>query len=234
MRINDDFSRPVIVHASAQDWVPSPAAGVERRMLFRIGGEKARAISVVRYAPGSAFARHVHTGGEEFFVLDGVFQDDEGDYPAGSYVRNPPGTSHAPAAKDGATIFVRLWQFRSDDAVQLVRLPGEGVQVAPREGGSSAKVLFDDGCEHVRLEEWTAGARVYVENSEGLEILVVSGDLAIAGERMNPHDWARLPAGVTLEANMGVHGARVWMKLGPLIHRNMCAFEAAQDKPGGA
>ena len=82
MRINDDFTRPVIVHAGRQDWVPSPAAGVHRRMLFRIGEEKARATSIVRYAPASAFPCHTHTGGEEFVVLDGVFQDEHGDYPA--------------------------------------------------------------------------------------------------------------------------------------------------------
>ena len=68
MRINDDLTRRVIVEGSTKDWVPSPAPGVERRMLFRIGAEKARATSIVRYKPGSAFERHMHTGGEEFLV----------------------------------------------------------------------------------------------------------------------------------------------------------------------
>jgi anti-sigma factor ChrR (cupin superfamily) len=125
MRINDDMSQPVIVHAAKLDWVRSPAAGVDRRMLFRIGDEVARATSIVRYAPGSAFPRHIHTGGEEILVLDGTFQDEHGDYPAGCYFRNPPGTSHVPAAKDGCTIFVRLWQYREGDHAQIVRLPGE-------------------------------------------------------------------------------------------------------------
>src|SRR6516225_7214659 len=137
MRINDDFTRPVIVHAARQDWVASPAQGVHRRMLFRIGEEKARATSIVRYAPASAFPRHTHTGGEEFVVLDGVFQDEHGDYPAGAYIRNPPGTSHVPSSKDGCTIFVRLWQFRADDRAQTVRQPGEGHQVAPRDGATA-------------------------------------------------------------------------------------------------
>ncbi|SFU52592.1 cupin domain-containing protein [Nitrosospira multiformis] len=92
MRINDDLSQPVIVQAGKMDWRPSPAPGVDRRMLFRIGGEVARATSIVRYAPGSVFPRHTHGGGEEILVLDGVFQDEHGDYPAGSYLRNPPGT----------------------------------------------------------------------------------------------------------------------------------------------
>ncbi|RWF22421.1 MAG: cupin, partial [Mesorhizobium sp.] len=115
MRINADLSKPVIVHAGKLAWVPSPAAGVERRMLYRVGGEVARATSIVRYAPGSVFPRHTHTGGEEILVLDGTFQDEHGDYPAGSYFRNPPGTSHVPASREGCTVFVRLWQYREED-----------------------------------------------------------------------------------------------------------------------
>src|SRR3546814_7366450 len=101
MRINDDLSQPVIVHAAKLDWVPSPAVGVDRRMLFRIGGEVARATSIVRYAPGSAFPRHTHGGGEEILALEGVFQDEYGEYSAGSYFRNSPGTAHTPASAEG-------------------------------------------------------------------------------------------------------------------------------------
>ena len=90
MRINADFSKRAAVHAAQSDWARSPTPGVERRMLDRIGDEVARATSIVRYAPDSAFPPHTHGGGEEFLVLDGTFQDEHGDYPAGSYVRNPP------------------------------------------------------------------------------------------------------------------------------------------------
>lgn len=197
MRINDDFTRPVIVHGARQDWVPSPAPGVERRMLFRIGEEKARATSLVRYAPGSAFPRHTHTGGEEFVVLDGVFQDEHGDYPAGAYIRNPPGTSHVPASKDGCTIFVRLWQFRADDRAQTVRQPGEGKQVPPRTGATAATILFDDGHEEVRFEDWQADAGVTVENTKGLEFLLVGG----AWPWVARH-WSRGPGGVCRRARI--------------------------------
>jgi len=142
MRINDDLTRPVIVHAGRLDWVKSPAAGVDRRMLYRVGDEVARATSIVRYAPGSAFPRHVHSGGEEILVLEGTFQDEHGDYPAGSYFRNPPGTSHEPAAAQGCTIFVRLWQFREGDDRQIVRQPGEGEPAPLRDGAISARTLF--------------------------------------------------------------------------------------------
>jgi anti-sigma factor ChrR (cupin superfamily) len=189
MRINDDLSQPVIVHAAKLDWVPSPAAGVDRRMLFRIGGEVARATSIVRYAPGSAFPRHTHSGGEEIIVLEGVFQDEHGDYPAGSYFRNPPATSHVPASKDGCTIFVRLWQFRDGDQIQIVRQPGEGHRVEPRPGATGATVLFGDGHEDVRLEDWAPGETVAVGNQRGLEFLLLSGGLTVGGESLEPPSW---------------------------------------------
>ncbi len=224
MRINDDFSKPVIVHAARQDWLASLAPGVDRRMLFRIGEEKARATSIVRYAPGSTFPRHIHSGGEEFVVLDGVFQDEHGDYPAGSYIRNPPGTSHVPASVDGCTIFVRLWQFRASDQAQTVRLPGQGRQEMPRPGADTATLLFEDGYEQVRLERWRAKAPILVDNPQGLEFLVLSGGLLMNGEPLEHQSWGRLPAGEALIAEVGDAGAQVWMKHGPLLHADICAF----------
>ena len=84
LNLNDDFSRRVVAPIDDYAWTPSPQPGVERRMLDRVGGEVARATSVVRYAPNSRFERHVHGGGEEILVLEGVFSDEAGDYPAGT------------------------------------------------------------------------------------------------------------------------------------------------------
>ncbi|MEM7489159.1 MAG: cupin domain-containing protein, partial [Pseudomonadota bacterium] len=84
MNINDDFAQRVLIHSGDLDWVASPMPGVDRRMLDRIGDEVARATSIVRYAPDSHFSPHTHTGGEEFIVLDGVFQDEHGDFPTGT------------------------------------------------------------------------------------------------------------------------------------------------------
>ena len=89
-------------------------------MLDRIGDEVARATSIVRYASGSSFSRHEHAKGEEFLVLDGVFSDNHGDYPAGFYVRNPPGSGHAPFSKDGCRILVKLRQFDPQDLTPVV------------------------------------------------------------------------------------------------------------------
>ncbi len=222
MRIRDDLSQPVIVHAAKLDWVPSPAAGVERRMLFRIGEEVARATSIVRYAPKSAFPRHTHGGGEEIVVLEGVFQDEHGDYPTGSYFRNPPGTSHVPASEPGCTIFVRLWQFREGDQAQIVCQPGDGQSIEPRPGAARAIVLFNDGHEVVRLEDWAAGETVAVGNQRGLEFLVLSGGLTVGGETLEPRSWGRLPAGTGLKGTVGPRGAKIWIKEAPLLHPDIC------------
>lgn len=218
MQINDDQSKPAIVHAARLDWVPSPSVGVDRRMLYREGDEVARATSIVRYAPGSAFQSHVHTGGEEILVLEGTFQDEHDDYPAGSYFRNPPGTAHKPAAEDGCTIFVRLWQYRWGDDAQIVRQPGEGEEAPPRKGADAARLLFADDAERVLIEEWRPGASVTIDNERGLEFLVVSGGFTAEGETLEAQSWGRLPAGHALEAQVGPEGAKVWLKAAPLQH----------------
>ena len=103
MDLNANFKDRVVVHSEQLDWNASPMQGVDRRMLDRIGGEVARATTIVRFAPGSKFSAHTHDGGEEFIVLEGVFQDEYGDFPEGTYVRNPPTTAHTPGSAPGST-----------------------------------------------------------------------------------------------------------------------------------
>lgn len=226
MLINEDLAKRALVHAEKLDWIPSPAKGVDRRMLFRIGDEKARATSIVRYAPESSFAHHQHPGGEEFLVLDGVFQDESGDFPAGTYVRNPPGTGHAPKSDGGCTILVKLWQFKASDRERIVRRPGEGHAAALRSGVVSSTVLFEGSEERVVLEEWQAGADVGLANKEGLELLVIDGGFVEGGDGLDRWSWLRLPAGQVLNAKVGPAGARVWFKAAPLMHHDVCAFDA--------
>ena len=118
--VNADFSRRVVIATDEMPWIPSPQAGVERRLLDRIGGEVARATSLVRYAPASAFPAHDHALGEEFLVLDGVFSDEHGDYPAGTYVRNPPRSRHTPRTAPGCTILVKLRQMALSEQNRIV------------------------------------------------------------------------------------------------------------------
>lgn len=213
MNINADFSKRAVVHADRLDWVPSPMAGVERRMLDRIGDEVARATSIVRYAPGSAFSAHVHTGGEEYLVLEGVFQDEHGDFPAGSYVRNPPQSSHTPRSDEGATILVKLWQFDMDDRTQIHVDTNAQMPVAdPARPGVSVIPLFQDALEEVLIEIWSPGAAIGLPDHRGLEIFVLEGGFSEAGEDFAKNSWLRLPAGYAFSAIAARDGARVWLK----------------------
>lgn len=217
MELNADFSRRAVVHAARKPWVPSPTVGVDRRMLDRLGGEVARATSIVRYAPESRFPAHVHGGGEEILVLDGVFSDEHGDYPAGSYLRNPPTSSHSPGSRPGCVIFVKLWQFDPDDRAGL-RLDAGALAFAPsgRSVGVEIAPLHGDDREDVRLERWAPGCEVELAVSGGAELLVLDGGFTEGGERFELHSWLRLPARSTLRAKAGPDGARLWVKAGHL------------------
>lgn len=221
MELNADFSQRVLVHSADMPWQTSPSAGVERRMLDRIGGEVARATTIVRFAPGHSFSPHTHGGGEEFIVLEGVFQDEHGDYPAGTYVRNPPTTRHTPGSAQGCTIFVKLWQFDPQDRNQFRKDMTEGL--VPVAEGVKRAVLHEDAREVVTFHELSPGARLAVDAPGGIELLVLGGTLTEGGDRLGQGAWLRLPDGRALAAVAGDTGATVWMKTGHL------RFVAAPD-----
>ena len=88
--LNQDFSQRVVVNTLIEKWHTSPSSGVERLYLERDNmGEFAKASSIVIFQPGSKFDHHVHDNGEEILVLEGTFSDQNGDYPKGTYIRNP-------------------------------------------------------------------------------------------------------------------------------------------------
>lgn len=216
MNVNADFLLRVAVHAVDTPWIPSPMPGVDRRMLDRIGGEVARATTVVRYAPNSRFSAHVHTGGEEYLVLEGVFQDEHGDFPVGTYVRNPPGSRHSPKSDDGATILVKLWQFDPSDRTQVVISSTDRQPTATDCDGVEQIALYEDAYERVRIELWQPDTRVRLEGHQGMEVFVVAGGFTETGEEFGPNDWLRLPAGHVSDAVASRDGARLWVKSGHL------------------
>ncbi|MCP5082177.1 MAG: cupin [Alphaproteobacteria bacterium] len=218
MELNGDFSKRAAVHAGKMAWKASPMAGVDRRMLDRLGDEVARATSIVRFAPGSSFSPHVHTGGEEFLVLDGVFQDEHGDFPAGSYIRNPPESSHTPGSEPGCTIFVKLWQFNLADRTHVrVDTAEKPFTPDPARPGAEVLELFEDDREHVSLERWAAGSQIELDGQAGgLEVLLLDGSFAEAGETFEEQSWLRLPKGGQTTATAGDQGTRVWIKRGHL------------------
>jgi ChrR Cupin-like domain len=219
MNLNSDFCARVAVHAAQLDWMPSPIPGVDRRMLDRIGDEVARATSIVRYAPHSRFSSHTHGGGEEFLVLDGVFQDEHGDHPAGTYVRNPPTSSHTPGSEPGCTIFVKLWQFDLSDRTR-VRIDTSALSFvpSPKIPGIDFAVLYESAWELVLLERWAPGISIAVPIPGGIELVVLDGSFAEGGEEFTPLSWLRLPLDAMLQATAGQGGCKLWVKSGHLAH----------------
>ncbi|WP_300526840.1 cupin domain-containing protein [Maricaulis sp.] len=219
MELNADFAARAAVHDRDNPWRASPMAGVERKMLDRIGDEVARATSIVRYAPGSSFSRHTHGGGEEFLVLDGVFQDEHGDYPAGSYVRNPPGTSHTPGSAPGCTILVKLWQFDPQDLTQLrYQTEFPDFTADPARPGVQVQPLFASDREDVAHEIWAAASAVSIDTDGGAELYVVEGEFEEAGERFSAGSWLRLPDGYEARITTLDQPVKIWRKTGHLRH----------------
>ncbi|MEL6763038.1 MAG: cupin domain-containing protein, partial [Cyanobacteria bacterium J06607_6] len=157
MQLFADLNERAVVATHDLAWSDSPMAGVERRMIERDGAEVARATSIVRYAPNSHFSAHTHGGGEEFFVLDGTFSDEHGDYPAGTYVRNPVGSTHTPFSQDGCTILVKLWQMHPDDQQRVVVDTRTADWFPGLVDGLSVMPLHNFGSEHVALVRWAPG-----------------------------------------------------------------------------
>ena len=211
MRFNADFNKRAAIAPDDSLWVHSPEYGVDRLMLDRIGDEVARATSVVRYAVDSSFPRHEHAKGEEFFVLEGVFSDETGDYPAGSYVRNPPGSGHTPFSKPGCRILVKLRQFDADDLSQF------SIDTTDQRGWvGNTLTLHEFGPERVFMRRIEDGGRFCVDSGwAGTEIFVVSGALSFDGQAWPAESWLRFPPGdvATLTADKA---ATVWVKTGHL------------------
>ena len=216
MDVNADFTARAVVDTRGTPWIASPQVGVERKMLDRVGDEVARATSIVRYAPGSAFAPHTHELGEEFLVLSGTFEDDQGAYPAGTYVRNPPGSQHRPFSTAGCEIFVKLRQFQAGDDARVVI---DTSQAAFRPGlvpGLTVLPLHEYGSEHVALVRWAPGTRFQVHTHwGGEEILVLEGTFSDEYGDYPAGSWLRSPH-LSRHQPFSDAGCLIYVKVGHL------------------
>ncbi|WP_193370891.1 cupin domain-containing protein [Pelagibius marinus] len=200
--LNADFRRPAAMDTAKMEWQASPSPTVWRKRLDLVDGEFSRVTSVVRYDADSAFHEHGHPQGEEILVLDGVFSDEHGDYPVGTFLLNPPGFRHAPFSKDGCIIFVKLCQFPGDDREHVVvdttqaewRGAGPGVEVLPLYHDDH----YPEDITMLRLAGGTNLPADYIDASaaaKGLEIFVVSGELKEGDDRYGAGAWLREPSG---------------------------------------
>ena len=215
---NSDLSNRVVLNTSEAIWKSSPSDGVNRLYLDRADfSEYTSATSIVKFEKGSSFPSHTHPNGEEFYVLDGTFSDENGHYPKGTYVRNPHGTCHNPYSKEGCKIFVKLRQFQKDDNTRIVK------------NVSQPWNMYNDEVDYINLHEFK-NEIVYVvkfkpnskinlpfKNVGGEEILILSGSV---NENIHIYEaitWIRDPKRCFSQAHAGSNGVSLFVKSGHLF-----------------
>lgn len=216
MDIHSDYSKRVVLNHHDLPWISSPSAGVERRMLDRQGDESAKATSIVRYEAGAKFPSHVHELGEEIFVLEGVLSDETGSYPAGTYLMNPPGSSHTLFSEHGCTLFVKLRHLGTEQLEREIvdtrstpwfqgMVPGLTVMPLMRQGTGST------------LVRWAP--QTYFNPHKhygGEEIFVVEGVFEDEHGRYPAGSWIRSPH-LSLHQPFSKEGCTIFVKTGHLL-----------------
>lgn len=217
MHLHADYTQRVVLHTPELPWVDAPAPGIQRKLLDRIGDEVARATSIVRYAPGSHFPSHTHELGEEILVLDGVFSDETGDYGPGTYLKNPPGSAHAPASAPGCTLFVKLRHMDPDDTQRVVVDTATAPWYPGLVTGLSVLPLSEFGTAHTALVRWAPGTQFNPHRHYGgEEIFVVDGVFEDEHGRYPAGSWLRSPH-LSAHRPFSREGCTILVKTGHLL-----------------
>ncbi len=233
--VNADPAQRVVLDIHSIPWEDSPSGTVARRPLYREGGEMGPATSIVRYVAGGSFPPHAHPEGEEILVLEGVFSDETGDYPAGSYLLNPPGSRHSPASREGCTLFVRLRQYAGEGRERMARDTRSANWVPGLVPGLSVMPLYTSAShpDSMALVRWEPGTSFQRHaHPGGEEILVLDG--------VFEDEFGRYPAGTWIRSpHMSVHqpfsreGCLIYVRVGGLAAQPSPSAEnllnAAQD-----
>jgi len=221
MKLNADLTLRASVNIHTLSWEDSPSPGVQRLRLEQDDDRPPveRVTTVVKFAPQSAFSGHVHGGGEEFLVLEGVFSDQHADYPAGYYVRNPKGTGHAPHSDEGCTILVKLWQMRADDQQQLaINTHNKSLWCIDKASGVETLELFSADYETVSMKKWPAGSLLETQAfSGGIEYFVLKGRFRDEEGEYAEGSWLRLPVNAHQSIDV-IEDCLVLVKSGHLLN----------------
>jgi anti-sigma factor ChrR (cupin superfamily) len=215
-KLRANLAERAVVETQKLAWEDSPASGVSRRKLDRDGDEVGRVTSMVRYAAGSSFSEHTHGGGEEILVLEGVFSDENGDYPQGSYLRNPIGTSHVPRSDAGCVLFVKLHQFDSEDR-ETLNIKTQAAEFLPGQvEGLTVLPLHSFGGESTALVRWAPSTHFSAHSHfGGEEILVLEGTFSDEHGDYPAGTWIRSPH-LSRHQPFSEEGCLIYVKTGHL------------------
>ena len=215
--INGDLTVRAVMDTTSMEWTASPSGTVWRKRVHLVGApESGQVTSIVRYQPDASFPAHDHPEGEEILVLEGVFSDEHGDWPAGTYLLNPEGFRHSPFSREGCLLFVKLRQFPGLDREHHVIDTGTCEwQVTDHEGVWRKPLYSQPGyADTTHLERWEAGATVEATHYEqGAEFFVLDGEFEDDEGVYPAGTWLRIPAGVSHSPKTS-QGCELYVKLG--------------------
>lgn len=215
--LNADFSERCVVDSDTLAWQASPSPLVQRRLLERLGGEVARATSIVRYAAGATFDAHLHELGEEIFVIDGTLNDEYGNYGPGTYLKNPPGSSHAPFSEGGCTLFVKLRHLDPEDTARVVIHTFQSPWYRGMVDGLMVMPLSEFGTRHTAMVRWAPGTYFSPHRHYGgEEIYVVEGVFSDEHGSYPKGSWIRSPH-LSQHQPFSVEGCLILVKTGHLL-----------------
>jgi anti-sigma factor ChrR (cupin superfamily) len=232
--INGNLRKRAHADTASMPWTASPSGTVWRKRVHLVGPvEAGQVTAVVRYEPGSSFHAHDHPDGEEILVLAGVFSDEHGDWPAGTFLLNPAGFRHAPFSRDGCVLFVKLRQAPGEDRSHVVVQTHDMPWTPTTRPGVEAKRLYAQTgfSDEVHLERWAPAAEPPAASYPGgAEIFVLDGDFADEAGDYRAGTWLRLPAGA-MHAPKTRHGCTLYVKRGGLAYLTDAGPDGPQADP---
>lgn len=215
--LNTDLCLRIAVNTQAMDWTESAGGHVLRKRVHLSGpAESGQVTSIVRYMAGAHFPAHDHPQGEEILVLDGVFSDEHGDWPAGTYLLNPEGFRHSPFSRTGCTLWVKLRQYPGADRRHLAVHSNDLTWATTDDGRVARKLLYSQQPypDHTRLERWDSpSTRGELAFAKGAEVFVLDGGFEDEFGRHPRHSWLRIPAGGSVKPTGG-ESCEVYIKEG--------------------
>lgn len=223
MNIDPDLSQRVVIRQSTLPWVAAPTAGVQYRWLEGGVGSAARATAIVQLAPGAKIAHCTKELGEEIMVLDGELSDGDGSYSKGSYIKNPPGSSHACESASGCTLFVKRHHPDTGDDRSIVVDSAKMPWYQGLVDGLTVMPLSEFGTQHTALVRWAPGTRFNPHRHYGgEEIYVLDGVFEDEYGRYPAGSWLRSPH-LSAHCPYSIEGCTIFVKTGHLLQQEAAA-----------
>jgi anti-sigma factor ChrR (cupin superfamily) len=223
MNIDQDLSQRIVIQPTASPWVATPGAGVQYRWLEGGADAASRATAIVQLEAGATIANCAEQLGEEIVVLDGMLSDRFGSYHKGSYIKNPPGSSHACESASGCTLFVKRHHLDAEDNRRVVVDSAKMHWYQGLVDGLSVMPLSEFGTRHTALVRWAPGTRFNPHRHYGgEEIYVLDGVFEDEYGRYPAGSWLRSPH-LSAHCPYSIEGCTIFVKTGHLLQEPAAA-----------